>query len=333
MRKSVQAFGAVALATAAVGMSLAGTMGVSPPDPTSPGGLLGTVGGAAVPALAVGYVTTREARRALLAEPGAGVARPSTAAWRGVAVVAAAPLTRWLAIDCALGAVVAAALVGLLAHLVVPDYAVPAYCGAFVGMAGPDVLPGYAAVAGAGTVAGAVFLATERVFDGFGGKLGTTAFVGCTGAALAAGTAGPSAGTNAPATAAVCVTVAAVAAVATFAISVRLDHGPVVGSAVVGLLAGLVAPSLLPAGECVAAAAFCASFAGMARPDRLPNEAATLLAGLLSGALFLGAAPYFAGFGGKLGTVAFVACLWTYGLYGVLDTLGPLGTGLPRERT
>ena len=54
---------------------------------------------------------------------------------------------------------------------------------------------------------------------------------------------------------------------------------------------------------------------------------------VVSGALFLGAAPYVAGVGGKLGTVAFVACLWTYALYGVLDTLDPLGTGVPRGRT
>ncbi|MFC6754163.1 hypothetical protein ACFQEU_11925, partial [Halorubrum tibetense] len=104
---------------------------------------------------------------------------------------------------------------------------------------------------------------------------------------------------------------------------VGLDHGPVVGSAIVGLLAGLVCPPLLAAGDTVAAVAFCASFAGMATPERIPGTGAMIVAGAVSGLVFVGAAPYFVGFGGKLGTIAFTACLFTAGIRSLGKTLVP----------
>jgi hypothetical protein len=128
-----------------------------------------------------------------------------------------------------------------------------------------------------------------------------------------------------PTVAAGLVGAAAVAAVVTFLVSVRLDHGPVVGSAVVGLVAGIVCPPLFAAGDAVAAVAFCASFAGMATPERIPGPAAMLLAGGVSGVIFVGATPHFVGFGGKLGTIAFAACLVTAGLLSLGGRLTPTG--------
>jgi len=118
----------------------------------------------------------------------------------------------------------------------------------------------------------------------------------------------------------------AVAAPVTYLVSVQLDHGPVVASAVVGLAAGLVCPPLFAAGDAVAAVAFCASFAGMATPERIPGPGAMLLAGGTAGVAFVGAAPYFVGFGGKLGTIAFAACLVTAGALSLGRLLAPAGS-------
>jgi len=198
-------------------------------------------------------------------------------------------------------------------------------------MAGTEVLGSYAAVTAAGLAAGMVFDFAAGLFDGFGGKLGTTAFVGCGTVVLATGASPAPAGTvPAPETAALLVASAGAAAVAAFVASVRLGHGPVVGSGAVGLTAGLVAPPLLAAGEAVAAAGFCASSAGVARPERLPDERVMLGTGLLCGVLFVGVAPYFAGFGGKLGTVAFTACLGAHAGLAAVDSLHPVvGSGRP----
>lgn len=259
----------------------------------------------------IGYVAARETRSAYR------MSVESTApadALPAAAVTVAAPATRWLAVDLGLGVVVGSALVGLLAGLLCPWLGAPAYCGSFVGMAAPAVLPGYAAVIAAGAVAGLVYVAAAGAFDGFGGKLGTTAFVGCGVVVLGTGAMPGDGAMPGPTTAALLVAVAGAAAVATFALSVRLGYGPVVGSAAVGLAVGVAAPPLLPAGGAVAAAAFCASFVGMVSPDRLPNESATLLAGLVSGGLFVATTPALVGLGGKLGTIAFTACLVTAGL-------------------
>lgn len=295
-------------------MGLAGSQGIAA---HLPGTAAVPVAGQLLPALLlvpVGYVAARETRAAN--RPSAESTAPADAL-PAAAVTVAAPITRWLAVDLGVGVVVGSALVGLLAGLLYPRLGAAAYCGSFVGMAGPAVLPGYTAVIAAGAVAGLVYVAATGAFDGFGGKLGTTAFVGCGVVVLGTGATPGNGAMPGPTMTALLVAVAGAAAVATFAISVRLGYGPVIGSAVVGLVVGVAAPPLLPAGGTVAAVAFCASFVGMVSPDRLPNESATLLAGLVSGGLFVATMPAFAGLGGKLGTIAFTACLATAGLLSV----------------
>ncbi|EMA06634.1 hypothetical protein SAMN05443574_10558 [Haloarcula vallismortis] len=313
MRRTVHLLGAVTLAMTALTVTVAAASGVARLVHTQSLPWIITL--ACLPAICVGYVTTRETQR-VVTDGGFVVTETDIMNLHAVAV--AAPVTRWLAVQAGLGPVVASALVGLLAGLFVPAYGAPVYCGSFVGMVGPGIFSDLQAVAGAGLVAGVVFVAAKHVFDGFGGKLGTTAFAGCGIVALMTGT-GPAepAALPTPATATGLVVAAGIAAAVAFVVSVRLDHGPVIGSAVVGLVIGLLAPALLPAGGQVAAVAFCASFVGMVSPDRLPTAGVTFIAGLLAGGLYVGTMPYLAGFGGKLGTIAFVACLATYGVWTV----------------
>ena len=277
----------------------------------------------AVAATALGGVAAREARWALRADE-FGVTR--TDLGNATAVALAAPVTYLLSVEVGVGAVVASALVGLCAQLVTETYGAPAYCGSFVGMATPVGGADLAAVTAAGGVAAVVFVAAKRSFNGFGGKLGTTAFVGCLTVAAVGGLSPGGGSVPGAELAAALVVAAAVAAVATLVVSVRLGHGPVVGSAVVGLVAGVVCPPLFAAGDAIAAVAFCASFAGMATPERIPGPGTMLLAGATSGAVFVGAAPYFVGFGGKLGTIAFTACLVTAGVRSLGRSLAPVGS-------
>ncbi len=86
-------------------------------------------------------------------------------------------LTCILCRDFKLGAVVGASLVGISAYLVVPKYAVPVYCGAFVGMTSNALLFTRSEVAIASVIAGIIFVLSSYVFGGFGGKLGTIAFI------------------------------------------------------------------------------------------------------------------------------------------------------------
>jgi hypothetical protein len=229
-----------------------------------------------------------------------------------VAVVAGAVLAHVASVDLGLGSVVASALIGLLAGLLTPRVDAAAYCGSFVGMASAQVFPAVEYLFLAGGVSAVAYVAAKGTFAGVGGKLGTLALFGCvttvalTGAEFAAGEALP------PTAAASLVPVAALAAVATVVVSQRFDHGAVVGSALVGLVAGLLLPEF--GSETLAVVAFCATFVGMSAPDRLRHEGYVALAGALSGLVFIAVATAFAGAGGKLGTIAFVACISTAGV-------------------
>ena len=330
MQRAIHAVGAIALAGAGGGMSVAAAAGVAAGVGVGSGAgaaasaeLLAGALVFAVTATSLGYTAVTEARWALRTD---GFRVTRTDLGNAAAVALAAPVTYALSVQAGVGPIVASALVGLCAYLLSETYGAPAYCGSFVGMATPAAGADLGAVAAAGLVAGGVFVAAKRAFNGFGGKLGTTAFVGCLSVAAFGGLAPGTGSVPEPTVAAGLVVAAAVAALCTFLVSVRLDHGPVVGSAVVGLVAGTVCPPLFAAGDAVAAVAFCASFAGMATPERIPGPGAMLLAGGVAGVAFVGAAPYFVGFGGKLGTIAFAACLVTAGVLSLGRVLAPVGS-------
>ena len=241
-----------------------------------------------------------------------------------VAVVVAAVVTYLLSTAAGLGPVVAAAAVGLVAGVGAPRVAVPAYCGTFVGMASPSLFPGTGYVLVAGLLAAAAFVTTTELFGGFGGKLGTIAFFGCATTLALPGVEYATGSGLSWTSAGVVVPVAVAGAVATVVLSIRFDLGAVVGSALVGLVAGLSLPPLVPhMGSTLAAVAFCASFVGMSTTERLGHEGHVALAGALSGLVFVAVSPAFAGAGGKLGTIAFLSCVAAFGAAELLESVTP----------
>lgn len=238
-----------------------------------------------------------------------------------LAVVVAGPVTYAVSVWLGQGPVVASALVGLFAALALGDQAAPAYCGSFVGMVSTAVLPTLAPVAAASLVAGLVFVASKRLFDGFGGKLGTTAFLGCAAVVAPSSYTYAAGGTLSLSSSLAAVVAATAGAVAAFLLSVRFDYGAVIGSGTVGLVVGVLAPPALGTslGGSVAAAAFSGSFIGMVSENRLPSVTLVGIAGLASGVVFVGVEPFVGGSGGKLGTIAFAACLLTWAVSTVTD--------------
>ena len=225
-------------------------------------------------------------------------------------LVAGALATYGLAVAGGLSAVLGASIVGVVAGLMVPKRAVPAYCGAFVGMTSPAVLGTYLLTALAALVASAVFLAARPVFQGVGGKLGTTAFVGVVPVAWLASSTTPTATIPDPTTATIALAVGALAAAATFLLHVRVTGDTVLASGLVGAAAAIALPAL-PAGDgaFLVATAFGASFAGMSDVGRIAQARWVAVAGLLVGILLVATAPFLAGTGGRLGTIAFAASL------------------------
>ena len=226
-----------------------------------------------------------------------------------VAVVAGALLSHWLNVDMKLGLVVGSALVGVAAAFLFPDYAVAAYTGSFVGMAGTKLLPGYAQLAMAAVVAGIVYILALTVFGGFGGKLGTIAASGCAFTGVCLSTEFTHPGVPGWNVGLLLIITSVIAALVTYFLNNDRKLGPVKASALVGLVAGILLPRLpglaAGVGATLAVMAICASFAGMSNTKRMPSWIPMAFVGLSAGLVYMFANPFIGGTGGKLGTIAF----------------------------
>ena len=229
-------------------------------------------------------------------------------------VFAGGIITFGMSHDLGLGPVISASVIALIAYMLVPKYSVAAYCGSFVGMTSNLLLYNYREVALVSLIAGIVFYLTSDVFNGFGGKLGTIALFS---------------------TAIIChslsrdfltlsiadsrtnlwiIAVAGFATTLTYYLNVHQKHGPVLASAVVGIIGALILPTLFQElGSTLAVVAICASFTGMSSKERAGEIGNIVITGLLTGIVFVYSTPQLGGAGGKLGTIAFGAILSTFG--------------------
>jgi hypothetical protein len=220
-----------------------------------------------------------------------------------------------------MGLVVATSLVGVIAAIMVPKFSAPIYCGAIVGMASCALFASYTHFITAGIIAGVIFVLAKNVFNGYGGKLGVIALTGCILASIVAGKKFLT-GSSVPGwdTGKYLLLYSVVAAVLSNVINIRLKHGAVWGSAIVGLLAGLIMPYIYPdIGGTIAVMMITSSFAGMTSQARLPNEIYIGVAGVFTGFLFIYNMPFFGGTGGKLGTMAFTSCVIIRGFLDLLE--------------
>lgn len=99
----------------------------------------------------------------------------------------------------------------------------------------------------------------------------------------------------------------ATAAVGTYWLSVHAGLGPILASALVGLVVGVALPQ-------VDGPAYCGSFVGMVSPAVFPSLAGVALAGTVAALAFVATADVFGGFGGKYGTLALFGCLTSVAL-------------------
>lgn len=236
--------------------------------------------------------------------------------YSGISVFAGGVSTYFLSVNLGLGPVIASGLIGLLGAFILKKYAVQIFCGSFAGMASFSVFCSYPGVITASFFAGLLFVLSKEVFSGFGGRLGTIAFGGC----LIASQIFRLPLLNIPVPEAelcgLIVFYAVLGSVLTYVINLRFGHGPVLSSAFIGVLSGLILPAVYgnPSGSILAASVFCASFIGMSSKARLPNEGMAIAAGFICGILFIFTQPHLGGAGGKLGTIAFGSVLAISGI-------------------
>lgn len=104
-------------------------------------------------------------------------------------------------------------------------------------------------------------------------------------------------------------TVAIIAGITTYIISHILKRGAVIASAIVTLIAGIMLPYFFPLiGVTLASVAACSSYAGMISLENALNLREMSIISLISGILFIATTNAYVGIGGKLGTIAAIAC-------------------------
>lgn len=102
---------------------------------------------------------------------------------------------------------------------------------------------------------------------------------------------------------------AVIAGMATYIVSNFLKRGAVIGSAIITLVSGLMLPYFFPdAGQQLAVAAACASYAGMISIENALNLFEMAIISLMTGILFIAASSAYPGIGGRLGAMAAISC-------------------------
>ena len=210
--------------------------------------------------------------------------------------------------------VFAAALIGIIFSIIFPKYATPTYVGAFIGMSSVEILPSLLFLTGASIISGFIWLAFSKKLPKFGGKAGFIAFLGVLIINI------PlifEKQLNVPVHIEMemilaVIFVAIIATKATFHIRDKLKDkiksDAVLGSAIVGFLFG-VTRIFFPQTAIFSEVAFASSFAGMTSFNLVKKKSYKILIGLIVGLVFLISTSFFQGFGGKLGTIAFISLI------------------------
>jgi len=239
------------------------------------------------------------------------------------AVVAGSLISYTLNHNLRLGSVLGAALVGLVGAVVLPDYAGPLYTGSFAGMASAALLVSHPQIALAGVIAGILYVITQPVLGGFGGKPGAIAAVGCVVAGVCLNRQFSHPDVPKWALGQWLVVYSIIATIATYYLNNQRKHGPVMASSVIGLVGGVLLPALYPdIGKTLAVMVICASFAGTSSDKRFPTIVPMFFVGLITALVYIYSMPFIGGAGGKLGAIAFGSVMAVRGFMDFAQRLG-----------
>jgi len=161
-----------------------------------------------------------------------------------------------------------------------------------------------------GIVSSLNYVISERIFEGFGGKLGTIAFAGCMVTVFIIGNSLFDYDAFNQQQLLLIVPVSVLSAIITYILNVRLKLGPVMASSIIGLSAALLLFGFkIITSSLLVTVIYGASFVGMTAKKVFSNEGLIALAGAIFGILFFYNYAEFNGIGGKLGITAFAAVM------------------------
>ncbi len=211
--------------------------------------------------------------------------------------------------------VMASSLLGIIGYIFLRKYEVPIYCGSFAGMVSVALFD-LSEVLVLSLICSVIYILTKPLFVGYGGKLGTVAFMSSLilhsifndqflvvqsdlhfGFLILATVLG--------------VTV-------TFYSQHILKISAVMSSAAFSFIIATILFFILPSHIEYSVILFSASFIGMSSKDKLPNIFYVILSGLILGVIYYVFVHYFNGLGGKLGLMALISVMVTTGISEIL---------------
>ena len=212
--------------------------------------------------------------------------------------------------------VFAAGLVGFVLSLMFHKYSPKIYCGAFIGMSSSLVLSNLIFILISSLIAGFIFTHVHKI-PVHGGRLGFIAFLSVLIISLPKIWKSGLYFTGNILLDAEFVMIIVIFSVLALYLTYQLrlyfthkfKHDSVMASAVIGMIFGSFA-LVFPPAMAIAEACYASSFAGMGRLKLIEEK--FLLVGVIVGVVYSLMLPFFKGFGGKLGTIAFLALIIVY---------------------
>ena len=212
------------------------------------------------------------------------------------------------------GAVIAASLVGIISACFLKKYSVAMYAGAFAGMISPAVLHDFYHILLVSIITGIIFTFSRGVFDGFGGKLGATAFSSwiilylTSDIELISPVLESDSGV-------VLFVICLTGVFLTYLLQNNFKGDVVASSAVISLLGALILPILFPEHSShLAPLLMSATFAGMSSKKRIEGYHEIFIISIFVSVIFIYSYSHLGGGGGKLGTIAFGCVLAANGI-------------------
>ncbi|XMB72922.1 hypothetical protein RJI07_03185 [Mycoplasmatota bacterium WC30] len=207
--------------------------------------------------------------------------------------------------------VLASCSIGLLGHFIIKKFEVAIYCGSFAGMVSVVMFNFYEVLALA-FICAFIYILTKPIFSGYGGKLGTVAFMSSLIVHSLFGDEFLVVASNIHLGFLLATTIIGVTV--TFYIQHKLKVTAVFASAVTSFVFTLVLVLFFSEHLVYAVVFFSASFIGMSSKEKLPNIVFVVISGAILGAVYYIFIHFFNGLGGKLGLMALISVVITSGI-------------------
>ena len=217
-----------------------------------------------------------------------------------------------------LNVIIAASSVGLLGFILIKKHDVPLYCGAFAGMVSVSMFS-FFEVFILSMVCFIIYTLSKPIFKGYGGKLGTVAFLSSLIIHSIFGDEFLVVQVSFNFYLLILTTTLSV--IITYYLQHYINFSPVLSSSLPSLLFSIIFVLFIPNHLDYVIVFFSASFIGMSSKERLPSILSVIISGLVLGIIYDVFIEFFNGLGGKLGLMAMISVIITTALTTIYDKL------------